>query len=420
MKKEIVTVEFFKEAKEIESEIISNYRSLHKIPETGFALNKTAAYVKCRLDEMGIEHSECGENGIVALIGNKRAHGCILLRADMDALPIREETNVGFKSENGAMHACGHDAHTAMLLGAAKILKKHESELVGCVKLVFQPAEELLEGAKNMIDSGVLENPKADAAVMLHVIVGTELKSGSVIISSGGVSAPSADYFQINVKGRGCHGSTPDKGRDPLAVACRIATALDEIKAKELSISEKAVITVGCLIAGNTPNVIPDSAVIKGSMRAFDEDTRRYIKERIGKIVSGIAGAFETEGVIDFYSGAPSLLNDERLSGAVEALANATLSPDLVKTSAELNREAERNGRKSEGAGSEDFAYISRKVPSVMIGIAAGSRNDGYTYPLHHPKVIFDEKAFVNGSALLAKIGAKLPNTSEENHQNNE
>ena len=409
---------FLKEAKEIESEIVSDYRSLHKMPETGFDLIKTSAYVKSRLDEIGIEHSECGKNGIVALIGDRRDNGCMLLRADMDALPIKEEADVAFRSENCAMHACGHDAHTAMLLGAAKILKKHESELAGCVKLLFQPAEELLEGAKNMIEHGILENPRVDAAVMLHVIVGTELKSGSVIISSGGVSAPSADYFQITVKGQGCHGSTPDKGRDPLAVACRIVTALDEIKAKELPISERAVITVGCINSGNVPNVIPDSATIKGSVRAFNEDVRGYIKERINKIVSGIAGAFETEGKIDFYSGAPSLLNDEGLSNVVEALAKSTLSPELVKTSDLINREAERNSRKSEGAGSEDFAYISRSVPSVMIGIAAGNLKEGYIYPLHHPKVSFDEKAFVIGAALLAEIGGILPNVGVNTRRN--
>ena len=388
-------------------ELINDYKELHKRAEVGFELTKTVEYVKGRLGELGVEYTDCGNNGIIGYIGDKKTENCILLRADMDALPIKEEADVDFKSPNGSMHACGHDAHTAMLLGAAKIIKDRESELKGCVKLLFQPAEELLEGAKNMIENGVLEAPAVKAAVMLHIIVGTELVSGSVVISSGGISAPSADYFRITVKGRGCHGSTPEKGRDPLAVACRLVTVFDEIKAKELTLSEKAVITVGKIISGTSPNVIPDTAVLEGSIRAHNEDTGKYIKDRMECMVKSFTGAFETEGEIEFFSGAPSLINDGELSDSIVKWARELLTEDYVKTSQELQREAEKTGRRSEGAGSEDFAYISRKVPSVMIALAAGKYSDGYKYPLHHPKMRIDTAALINGAKLLSEIAVK-------------
>ena len=390
--------------KEFENELISDYKELHKRAETGFELPETVAYVKRRLDELGIKYDDCGKNGIIGYIGDKKGKECILLRADMDALPIKEETDLDFKSESGAMHACGHDAHTAMLICAAKLLKETESELTGCVKLMFQPAEELLEGAKSMIENGVLESPPVKAAVMLHLIVGTELQSGSVVISSGGVSAPSADYFRITVKGVGCHGSTPEKGRDPLAVACRALTALDEIKAKELALNERAVITVGSLHSGDAPNAIPEKAELTGSIRAYSERTREYIKQRIKNTVSAIAGAFETQCEVDFYSGTPSLLNDENLSESVCEWAKELFAGDRVMTSDELWAEAQKQGKRSEGAGSEDFAYISREVPSLMIALAAGKASDGYKYPLHNAKTCFDTSAFKYGSAVLAQI----------------
>lgn len=399
---------YLDKAKELENELISDYKELHKRAETGFELPETVAYVKKRLDELGIVYTDCGKNGVIGYIGDKRAKESVLLRADMDALPIKEEADVDYKSESGAMHACGHDAHTAMLISAAKLLKESESELMGCVKLMFQPAEELLEGAKSMIENGVLEIPPVKAAIMLHLIVGTELQSGSVVISSGGVSAPSADYFRITVKGVGCHGSTPEKGRDPLAVACRALTALDEIKAKELALNERAVISVGSLHSGDAPNAIPEKAELTGSIRAYSENTREYIKQRINNIVSMLAGAFETQCEVDFYSGTPSLLNDEILSKSAYECAKELFTGDRVMTSEELGLQAQKQGKRSEGAGSEDFAYISREAPSLMIALAAGKASEGYKFPLHNSKVRFDTSAFKYGSALLAKIAIKM------------
>ena len=386
-----------------EKELITDYTELHKRAEYGFDLPKTVEYVTRRLNEIGVKNEPCGKNGIIGYIGDPKADKCILLRADMDALPIKECSSLPYSATGEFSHACGHDAHTAMLLCAAKILKEEENSLCGCVKLLFQPAEELLEGAKAMIDAGALDKPRVGAAIMLHLITATELESGSVVVSSEGVSAPSADYFRIKINGSACHGSTPEKGRDPISALCRIVTALDIIRARELSLSQAAVITVGTFSAGNAPNVIPEEAAVSGSIRAYSEEVREYIKERISAISSGIATALETESKVEFYAGAPTLLNDGKLSLAVEGWAKALLGKETVKTSDELYEAAKKSGKASQGAGSEDFAYISQRVPSIMVALAAGKASDGYKFPLHNEKTAFDTKSFKYGAALLSE-----------------
>ena len=187
------------EVKEIENEIIEYRRYLHRNAEVGFELSKTVEFVKSKLQEFGCDAEPCGKNGLVTVIGDKN-NVTVLLRADMDALPVKEESDVEFLCNTGNMHACGHDMHTAMLLGTARLLKKHEKELRSGVKLMFQPAEEVLSGAKNMLENGLLEGDKIKGAIMLHVMAGLPLKTGTVIVSSGGVGAPAADYFTINIQ----------------------------------------------------------------------------------------------------------------------------------------------------------------------------------------------------------------------------
>lgn len=382
--------------------IINDYRELHKIPEIGFDLEKTTAYIKKRLNDIGIECKDIGKNGIYATLGS--GEKCVLLRADTDALPIREETGLEHTATNGNMHACAHDAHTAMLLSAAKSLKARENELKCTVKLLFQPAEEILCGALNMIENGILENPTVNAAVMLHAVVGTELESGSLIVSSEGVSAPSVDYFRITLFGKGTHGAMPENGRDPIALACRITLALEELKAKELAMGEKATLTVCRVAGGAMANVIPDTAFIEGSLRAFKTETREYLKNRIKAIVNGLSLAFECKSELDFYSGAPALVNDGRLSKLALECAKRTVGKSRAFTSKYLTELAEKNGNKSAGTGSEDFAYISEKVPSVMLAVAMGRYSDGFVYPLHHPRFRIDENALACGSAFFTEF----------------
>lgn len=388
-----------KEALKIQSQIQTDYEQLHAHAETGFDLTQTRAYVKKRLLEMGYEPVDCGKAGIVATAGNTETGKVFLLRADMDALKIKEEADVSFKSDNGNMHACGHDAHTAMLLGAAKLMKYHEQELGGIVKFMFQPAEEILEGAKDMIDAGVLENPKADGAMMVHVMTGVPIKSGTVIVSAPGVSAPAADFFKIEIKGKGCHGSMPHLGADPLTAAAHVLIALQEIKARELSVFDEAALTIGALEGANVPNAIPDAVTLKGSMRAFDEEVRNHMKKRLTEIAESVARAFRTEAIVTYTSGAPTLTNDKELSEKTNIWLKEAMGKDMVIRSQDMPGQS--------GGGSEDFAYVSQRVPSIMVALAAGDSREGYEHPLHHPKMRLDTKAFVYGAAALAEVAMR-------------
>ena len=388
-------IDFLKEAKEIENEIRQNQRYLHQNAEVGFELEKTTKYVKAKLEKMGCEVTHCGKNGLVTLIG-KGDGKVILLRADMDALPIEEEVELECACKNGNMHACGHDFHTAMLLGAARLLKKHENELNGTVKLMFQPAEEILSGAKNMIENGVLENPEPDCALMLHVMAGLPLKTGTIIVANG-VSAPAADYFTINIQGKGCHGSTPQQGVDALTIGAHILIALQEINARELGVSDEATLTIGKMKGGTTGNVIADKAVLEGTLRAYDEEVRQHIKKRVCEITQGIANSFRGKGTADFGNGCPPLENNGALSEEIEGYLTDAFGEEWV-----LNID-KMGGRTNKSGGSEDFSYISQQIPSLMLALAAGNSEEGYIYPQHHPKVRFDESVLSIGSAVLAQ-----------------
>lgn len=381
--------------------IISNRRYLHTHPETGFDLTETVAFVKKELTDMGYEPKPCGKAGLVVLAGGKKPGKVFLIRGDMDALPIKEEAEVVFPSTNGRMHACGHDMHTAMLLGAARLLKEHEDEIEGTIKFMFQPAEEIFEGSKDMIETGVLQNPEVDGALMIHVMAGMPFTPGTVIVSSPGVSAPAADYFEIKVQGKGCHGSMPNTGVDPLTAASHIVIALQEIAARELAMSDQAVLTIGTMHAGTASNVIPDSVVMGGSIRTFDEETRSFIKQRMTEIAEGIAKSFRAEATVTFGSGCPTLVNDKALSDNMERYLKELLGEDKAFSVSELNAKS-GSQKASKTAGSEDFAYVSHEVSSIMLALAAGQPEQGYRYPQHHPMVKFDEAVLPVGSAVYA------------------
>ena len=245
-------------AKSIENEIIENRRFLHSHAEVGFELKETYDFVWSKLTQMGYTPTKCGKCGIVCTLG-RSSDKTVLLRADMDALPMAEDSGLPFASKNGNMHSCGHDTHTAMLLGAAKILKNFESEINGTVKFMFQPAEEPLAGAADMISDGLLSDNTVKAAFMIHSITGVPIPAGTLIVASGGVSSPAADYFKITVKGISCHGSTPQMGVDAITAAAHILIALQEISARELGVGNRAVITVGKFAGGTAGNIIADN-----------------------------------------------------------------------------------------------------------------------------------------------------------------
>ena len=393
------------EAKNMRHELLEKRRYLHANPETGFNLTKTLEFVKSELINMGYNPIHCGKSGLIAIAGGKKQGKTFLIRGDMDALPIKEESELEFASQNGCMHACGHDMHTTMMLGAAKILKEHEDEINGTVKLMFQPAEEIFEGSNDMIENGVLENPKVDAALMIHVMANSPFKSGSVIVSAPGVSAPAADYFEIKVQGSGCHGSMPNTGVDPISVSAHILLALQEINARELSTMDKAVLTIGTIHAGKASNAIPDTATMGGTIRTYDEETRAFIKSRMTEIAQNTASAFRAKAEVVFGSGCPTLVNDEELSKCAEKYTEELLGKEMAFSVAQLTSMSK--GQSSKSAGSEDFAYISHKVPTIMLALAAGQAENGYCYPQHHPKVKFDEEALSYGSSVYAYVAMK-------------
>lgn len=390
-----------KEAQALRETVVADRRYLHTHPGTGFDINETVEYVKKELEALGYEPKKCGKAGLVALAGGKKPGKVFLLRADMDALPIREEADVEFASENGCMHACGHDMHTSMLLGAARLLKAHEDEIEGTVKLMFQPAEEIFEGSHDMIEAGLLEDPKVDAALMIHVMAGMPFPAGTVIVSAPGVSAPAADYFEIKVQGKGCHGSMPNTGVDPLNAAAHILIALQEIHARELAMGDQAVMTIGTLHAGTAANAIPDTATMGGSIRTFDEETRAFLKQRLTEVSEGVAKTFRAEAEVTFGSGCPTLINDKELSESADKYVKELLSEGQAFSVAQLNAMG-GGGKSSKAAGSEDFAYVSQEVPSIMLALAAGQPQKGYQYPQHHPMVKFDEDALATGCAVYA------------------
>ena len=392
--------EIISEIKSFEEKIIEDRRYLHAHAETGFDLKETVAYVRKQLEEMGYEVNQCGKAGLVVLAGGKKPGKVFLIRGDMDALPITEETDLDFKSENGCMHACGHDMHTAMLLGAARYLKNHEEDINGTIKLMFQPAEEIFQGSDDMIKSGVLENPKVDAALMIHVAAASPMEAGSVIVCSGGVSAAAADTFTIRVKGKGCHGSTPSEGIDPVTAASHIVIALQEIHGRELCIDDKAALTIGSVQGGKAANAIPDEVVMKGTIRTFDEDVRKMIKERLVEITEGTARVFRAEAEVVFDSGCPTLFNDYSLADDTFKYSVELLGKEKAFSMGMFAQTGSNKKSGSAGAGSEDFAYVSQQVPSIMLALAAGKPDEGYLYPQHNPKVKFDESALAAGTAV--------------------
>ncbi|MBQ8201542.1 MAG: amidohydrolase [Clostridia bacterium] len=396
------TNELLSRAQALAPTLTEDRRWLHTHAETGFDLPETCAYVWKRLTEMGFTPRRCGCCGIVADIG--RGGRTVLLRADMDALPIREETELPFSCRNGRMHACGHDMHTAMLLGAAGLLKEQEAELDGTVRLMFQPAEELLCGAADMMADGLLDAPKPDAAFMLHVLTGLDLPVGTAIVSSPGVSAPAAATFEIVVQGKGCHGAMPHTGVDPITAAAHIVLALQQIGTRELSLMQPNALTIGMLQAGDTANVIPDRAMLRGSMRAFDEETQAFILRRIREIACQTAAVFRAQAEVRLLSSCPTLRNDERTSNTAYRALTALLGEERTLMSGQLSGEAAKS------SGSEDFAVVSHAVPSVMVALAAGRPQDGCAYPAHHPRACFDEAALPLGAAAYAAMAAAVLN----------
>ena len=387
------------EAKRISEQIVEDRRQLHQMPELGLDLPRTKAYVVKRLKEMGYVPQEIGKSGITVLAGGKIPGKVFLLRADMDALPIKEETGLPFASRSDNMHACGHDTHTAMLLGAARILKDREDEIQGTVKLFFQPGEEILAGAKEAVDAGLLHNPKVDAAMMVHILSGLDGPTGVIGILGDGACYASCDWFRVDIQGKGGHGAVPESTVSPINIASAINAAIQEIMAMVVPPAQRAVMTVGEMHSGNAGNIIPDSAYMIGTIRTFDEGVRSLIKEKLVKVSESIAVSRGGSAKVAFSQSTPAAINDPKMREMALASLAELLGPEGV-----VDMEKVFDGAFARVSGSEDFAYIAEKVPSLVSFLFAGNHKEGFTYFSHHPRTDFKEDYFYVGAASYAQI----------------
>lgn len=379
--------DYLRQAKNIESEIIANRRTIHGFAEIGFQLDNTVDYVETKLREYGLEPKRVGKSGITAVVG--KPGRTILLRADMDALPMKEETGLEFASETGNCHSCGHDCHTAMLLGAAKLLKDNEEELEGTVKFMFQPAEELLAGAVDMIEAGILEDPKVDAALAIHIYVGNELSKSGTVAYAKGPALFSGDAIKISIKGQNAHGSTPEKGIDAINIAAHTVIALQEIIARETSCLDNSVVLVGKIYGGDTVNTLAGNAVLEVSVRATTQGNREFLIQRIEEIAESVARTFRGEANVEHQYGMGPLYNDPALSEEIAGYCEELLGEGTTFTI-------------PLAVGTEDFTSIASKVPSVMLNLGMGSNEEGYNYSIHNPSMVVNEEVLHKGAAIYA------------------
>jgi amidohydrolase len=366
--------------------IVGLRRELHRFPELMYEEVKTSQLVCDTLDQLGIAYERgIAETGVVATLGTGDSP-CIALRADMDALPIHEETDVPFRSEvDGKMHACGHDCHTAMLLGAAKLLRERESELQGTVRLLFQPAEEGGAGGKRMRDEGALENPGVERIFGLHVW--PMLPTGT-IGSRTGTFLAAAGEMDITIRGKGGHAAMPHLCIDPVVTAAKVITELQTIVSRQLDPLDSGVISVTTIHGGEAYNVIPETVRLTGTIRALTTDRFRWLQDRVQSLATQVATANDCTATVEFLDNAyPPTVNDAEVWSDVRAFAGELLGSDAVHEIPPV-------------MGGEDFAFYTERVPGCFVGLGVRNESTGCTYHVHHPMFKVDEEALPIGSAL--------------------
>ncbi|MGH2615021.1 MAG: M20 metallopeptidase family protein [Thermomicrobiales bacterium] len=385
---------------EIMPGVIADRRDFHEHPELAYHEVRTAGIVEDRLRALGVEDIRTGiaQTGVTGLIRGKKtgAGRTVLLRADMDALPILEENDVEYRSQTpGVMHACGHDAHTAMLLGVTRLLMDRRDEFAGTVKVLFQPAEESPPGgAKPMIDAGVLEDPKVDAAFGLHI---AQEQPVGVIMLRPGPAMAAADLFTIVIRGKGGHGAKPQDTIDPIVIGAQIVTALQTLVARAVDPTEEAVVTVGTFKAGEAFNVIPDTAELSGTVRTFNEKNRSFLEERIATLARGIAAAMGAEVEFSYTRGYPATVNDPEMT-------------ELVREEAArvVGEEGTRHAPLKMGA--EDFSYFLEAVPGAFWFIGSQNPERGLVWGHHHPRFDLDEAALAIGMESMVNVALRYLN----------
>jgi amidohydrolase len=363
-------------------------REIHRFPEPGFEEEKTAALVERELDALGIKHRRVAKTGVVGVIDGAKPGKVAALRADMDALPITERSGEPFSSEiPGMMHACGHDAHTAMLLGAARELIATRATLAGKVVLLFQPAEEGPGGALPMIEEGALDDPRVDAVAMLHV--DQRFDTGTLGIAPGPVNA-AAEELYVTITGVGGHGAAPHRAVDAIPCAAAVVLALQNIAAREIDPLGSVVITIGTIEGGYRNNVIADKVAMSGTIRTFDPDVRKGIEARVRRIVDGVAAAYNCKVEIKVVYGYPPVVNDDRLATEFSAYMMENTQIPIVRPDPTM--------------GAEDFSYFAQRVPGVLMRLGIRNETFGSIHSGHSPLFKIDEGAFPTGIAALASF----------------
>lgn len=375
---------FFKRATELMPNMLKDRHYLHENAECGSHLPNTTAYIIKRLKQIGLDPEEICDSGVTATIYGEKPGKTILLRCDTDALPMSETNDLLFKSKTNAAHNCGHDIHTSMLLSAAQLLKESSKELVGNVKLMFQPAEEIFQGSQNMIKSGVLKNPSVDAAIGIHTML--DYDAPSVAFCEGNMTS-SCDGFKITITGKGCHGALPHSGIDPINAGVHIYLSFQELIARETPSMETASLTLGQFSAGNSPNIIPNIATLQGTLRTYNTEVRNKLFSRIQDIIKSTELMCNVKIQYEVLSSVPSTYTDP------------TLLKELVSYVEDIDENMKYipNYRVTP---SDDLAFISKEVPTVYFML--GCHVPGNDYPHHNPNVLFDENAMAYGASIYS------------------
>ncbi len=385
-------MDFLAEAKRIEPEIIRTRRTLHQHPELAYHEEKTAELVADMLESMGIPvRRRVGGTGVLGILEGSRKGRVVALRADMDGLPVQEMADVPFRSKvDGVMHACGHDTHVAMLLGAAKILSDNRAELCGTVKFIFQPAEEHggRGGAMPMIEDGVMEDPKVDYVFGLHIEA--TRKSGVFGVREGAIAA-APDTFKVRIVGRGGHGSAPHETVDPIYVAAHVILALQGISSRMIDPIRPFVITVGAVHAGTKENIIPDVATLEGTIRTLDEATRKLAKKKVEEVARGVCRTFGASAAVEFEKDAyPVTVNDQKATEEAITVLKRIPGTNVKRIEAIL--------------GGEDFSRFLQRAPGTFYFLGTRNLAKGCIYPNHSSKFKVDEDVLKLGAASLAML----------------
>ena len=383
---------FREEAEKIFGEMVETRRDFHMYPEMGFHEHRTSRIVAEKLLGLGMEVQQgVGQTGVVGLLEGDKEGPVVLVRFDMDALPVTEANNLPYISQNiGRMHACGHDGHMSMGLGLAKIMSKHRDQIKGTLKFVFQPAEEGLGGAFAMIADGVLENPKPDVAFAMHLW--TPLDLGTVQVIAGPAMSASS-IFTLTITGKGGHGALPHQAVDPILAAGHIITAIQSIVSRNIDPQESVVISLGQIEAGTTFNVIPEAVTIKGTVRSYSNEVHRMLYRRILEMSQNMATAFSCTVSLETVAIVAAVVNDEGAANSVQKAAEQVVGHENVINKREM--------------ASEDMGYILEEIPGCYFFIGARNEEKGFNFPHHHPRFNFDELAMINGVATMGEAVAQ-------------